>query len=368
MQLKPVILIIAALSFVLTACSLPRGAGFQSEVLGSQDDPEEIRDFAVEIVTRDSLPQFANWPQIGPSRLSWIDRTPQAANRIIAAGDVVSITIWSNEENGLLTSPGQRFVTLEPMRVSSSGTVFLPYVGSQRISGMSPQHARETIENKYIEVTPSAQVQLEVQEGRQNTVSLVGGVSAPGTYPMPDRNYSILSLISDGGGAVTSFNNPQVRLQRGSNLYGISMARLLDNPGLDTTLVGGDKVYVEEDERFFLSLGAAGSEARHDFTKSDISALEALSVIGGVADTRANPQGILILRQYSTSHIRQDGSGPTHSRVVFTLDLTSADGLFSAGQFEIQSGDLVYATESPITATQTVFQLLGSALGLASRL
>jgi polysaccharide export outer membrane protein len=50
--------------------------------------------------------------------------------------------------------------------------------------------------------------------------------------------------------------------------------------------------------------------------------------------------------------------------VVFTLDLTSADGLFSAGQFPILSGDLVYATESPVTTAQTVFSILGNSVGL----
>ena len=47
--------------------------------------------------------------------------------------------------------------------------------------------------------------------------------------------------------------------------------------------------------------------------------------------------------------------GPPQDRVVFTIDLTKADGLFSAGKFQIQSGDLVYVTESPLgTATTLV--------------
>jgi len=55
-------------------------------------------------------------------------------------------------------------------------------------------------------------------------------------------------------------------------------------------------------------------------------------------------------------------------RVVFTLDLTSADGLFSAGIFHIMPGDLVYATESPVNAASTVLGLLGTVLGVAGAL
>jgi polysaccharide export outer membrane protein len=50
--------------------------------------------------------------------------------------------------------------------------------------------------------------------------------------------------------------------------------------------------------------------------------------------------------------------------VVFALDLTSADGLFSAGEFNIQPGDLVYATESPVTTVQTVFSILSGSLNV----
>jgi polysaccharide biosynthesis/export protein len=53
--------------------------------------------------------------------------------------------------------------------------------------------------------------------------------------------------------------------------------------------------------------------------------------------------------------------------VVFTLDLTTADGLFSAGQFPILSGDLVYATESRLSSTQSILSVLGSSLGLANQ-
>ena len=113
--------------------------------------------------------------------------------------------------------------------------------------------------------------------------------------------------------------------------------------------------------------GRRGSEAVHLFAKDSFSALEALSIIGGVSDTRADPQGILILRQYPAAAIRQDGTGPVQERVVFTLDLTSADGLFSAGQFRIHSGDLVYATESPVTRAQTILTLIGNAFGVVGQ-
>lgn len=359
----------AALLLLVAGCGFPRGAGFEREVLlGTvQADGQITQDFAVEPVTRADLARYADWPRTGPGAMQWISRQPQPANRIIAAGDRVSVTIWSTEDNSLLTAPGERSAVLEEITVSPSGTIFLPYIDSLRIAGMSPDRAREAIQERFVEVIPSAQVQLEMAEGRQSTVSAVSGVRAPGSYPLLDQDYTVLALLAEAGGVDTGLNNPQVRLIRDDQIYGTSVERLFANPGLDTTLRGGDKVLVEADDRFFLSLGATGREAVHEFPRDRITALEALSIVGGVAEARANPQGILVLRQYPGDAVRADGSGPRHPRTVFTIDLTTADGLFSAGQFQIMPGDLVYATESPVASAQTVFSLLGSAFVLVNQ-
>lgn len=374
-QTSRAILLPLVLATGLAGCSLPRGAALQSEVLAVVQTAEEIAtgtpaqaDFAVEPVTRDALARYAQWPAVGETGHRWINRQEQPANRIIAAGDTVEITIWNTEENSLLTGPGQRVITLPAMTVSSAGTVFLPYVDTIRISGMSPDRAREAIQERFADVIPSAQVQLNMTEGRQSTVSLVSGVGSPGAYPLPDQDHTVMELLAEAGGVSQGLNNPQIRLIRGGEIYGVSVARLFADPGLDTTLVGGDRVLVEADTRTFLSLGAAGREAVIPFPSDRLNALEAMSLIGGVSEARADPQGILVLRRYPASALRSDGSGPSQTRTVFTLDLTTADGLFSAGEFRIMPGDLVYATESPVVAAQTIFGLLGSALGFADRL
>ena len=365
LRLVPVLLVLA-----LAACgTLPRGAGVQREVLASTavDATGQPTDFAVEPITRASLARYASWPAVGLRGLGWIGRVDQPDTRIIAAGDTVSVTVWTTEDNGLLTAPGQRFVSLPPMQVAPTGKVFLPYVGHVPVSGMSPDRAREKIQQAYLAVSPSAQVQLSLAEGRNSTVSLVGGVGNPGAYPLSDQDVTLLEMLAVAGGVSPGLENPQVRLQRGARSYGIAMARLLAEPALNTTLQGGDRIFVEKDGRYFLSLGAAGSRAQHPFPQEAVSALDALSIIGGLSDTRANAQGILILRSYPAADVRSDGAGPRNIRTIFTLDLTSADGLFSAGAFAINDGDLIYVTESPLVNTRTVFALVGSVFGLATQ-
>ncbi|NIY73770.1 polysaccharide export protein [Marivivens donghaensis] len=360
------------LCFSVAACDVPRGAGFEGEVLAVKDDQQagEVVAYPFEVIdiTRETQALVSRWPSSNGRAYNWPSRVEQPASIIIEPGDLLSIAVWDAEENSLLTGPGQQVASLERMRVNSEGRIFLPFVGEMKVSGMSPQTARSRIEEEYNYSIPSAQVQIDVVPGRANTADIVGGVSAPGSYPLQDRNVSVLSLIALGGGVPSNLNNPQVKLFRGSNRYTISLERLYADPSLDTIVRGGDRVIVEKDSRTFLSLGAAGSEALHEFPTDDVNALEALAIVGGVADDRANPKGILILREYPNSAIRANGTGPTRNRVVFTIDLTTADGLFSAGQFHIQPGDLIYATESPVNSARTIMGILGSAIGIANRL
>lgn len=353
----------------LAGCAdLPRGAALQSEILSTSGDSTESPDFGVVMVSRQAVGGIAAWPRVGPAALPWINRADQAATRRVAPGDTLTVTIWTNEENSLLTAGEQRFVTLPPVRVSSSGTVFLPYVGTVRVGDMAPETAREQIEARYLAVSPTAQVQVTQSEGRLNTVSLVSGVNSPGSYPLADSAMSVTGLIAQGGGVPPSMNNPQVRLQRGDTTYGIAMERLIADPTRDATLRGGDRVFVVADDRHFIALGASNTQALLPLKDEGTTALEALAQMGGLNNNRANPQGMLVLRHYPQNALRADGGGPSHDRMIFTLDLTTADGLFSAGQFTIAPDDLVYVTESPVNNVRTVMGLIGSVFGLRNQL
>jgi polysaccharide export outer membrane protein len=90
--------------------------------------------------------------------------------------------------------------------------------------------------------------------------------------------------------------------------------------------------------------------------------------MGGINDDRADPKGILVLREYSADQLVAAASGPNLQQVVFVLDLTTADGLFAARKFAINPNDTVLATESPVTAANTVFRLIGSVFGLGTQI
>ncbi|WP_316291395.1 polysaccharide biosynthesis/export family protein [Aestuariicoccus sp. MJ-SS9] len=353
--------------FLVAACSLPRGAALQSEV--TSESQAEAPSFQVVEVTRENIPDIASWPATGwHGHFHWIGASHAPSSTVISTGDRVDLTIWDSQENSLLTNAAQKAAVMSGLEVGGNGAIFVPYIDEVFIRGMTPASARAKIQSQLEMIAPSAQVQLSVQQGQGNSVDLVDGVRTPGSFPMPGRNYTVLSLLAAGGGITPALRNPRVKLIRGGNTYQVSAEELYSSGKRNTTLRPGDKVIVEEDDRSFTALGASGVENLIYFPQEQITALEALSLMGGLAENRADPKGVLVLREYPASAVAAGAAGPDLQQVVFTFDLTSADGLFAARKFLIHPQDTVLATESPVTAARTIIGLLGTALGLTARI
>ncbi|MEL6452898.1 MAG: polysaccharide biosynthesis/export family protein [Pseudomonadota bacterium] len=346
---------------------MPRGAAIEGEVIRKQDDPDAA--FSVVPITRESIDQLRTWPVTGWSgQYHWFSGTQGPKSNLIRIGDQIDLVIWDNQDNSLLTGSQEKNVEMRGLIVSPSGTIFVPYIDEIRVSGITPDRARQRIEEELELVVPDAQVQLQLQSGPDNSVDAVGGVNSPGSFPLPNRNFSVLSLISAAGGISPDLQNPLVRILRGGRNFEIRADTLYERASANVVLRGGDKIIVEEDSRYFVALGATGTETIVPFDQERITAIEALAMVEGINDSRANPKGILVLREYSRKDLRSDGSGPLRTQVVFTIDLTSADDLFAARKFQINPKDLVMATESPIGSVRTVFGLIGSVVGVSNAL
>ncbi|MEP2531586.1 polysaccharide biosynthesis/export family protein [Shimia sp.] len=347
---------------MLTACSLPRGAAVKGEVIGPNVLPEDV---SVEEVTRASVGQLSTWPETGwDGHYHWFNRDVGPSSNLIRAGDQIVLTVWDNQENSLLLGPEQRFVQVQPTPVSASGAVFVPYVDSILVGGLTASQAREVIQQKLAPIAPSAQVQIEVLPGTKNSVDVVSGVSKPGPITLTGRDVSILSALAKAGGIHDSVLNPVVRLIRNEKRYDIPANSLFEDPKKNVILRGGDQIIVVEEQRYFVAVGATEKEELVYFHQEDISAMEAVSLLGGLQDARANPQGLLILRQYQQSDIKLNGGGPKSQWVVFEFNLTTADGLFAARNFDVNPRDLVLSTESAVKPAQAVFALLGTLIAL----
>ncbi len=364
MRLKAFLAIPLIALFGVSACTLPRGGPIASEIVGESSVPEDIQ---VTEVTRANVAAISGWPTSGwHGHYHWFARTPGPRSRIVAPGDFVTLTVWDNQDNSLLLGPTDRSVPLRPVEVTDAGTIFVPYVDDIMVAGLTPYQAREKIQGQLSPIAPSAQVQIDVQPGRRNSVDAVTGVKNPGVFPLQDRNVSILSVIAMAGGVSEALKNPLVRLQRSGKSYEIRLDSLLKDPAKNVIVRGDDQIIVEEDERYFIAVGATQTERQVYFDQEEITAMEAVSMLGGLNDARANPQGVFVLRQYANAALRADGTGPSQNHVIFSFDLTKPDELFGARSFMMEPGDILVASESAVKPAQAVIALVGSMFAIAN--
>lgn len=349
---------------LLGGCALPSGAALQRDVLRVQE--AETPPFQVVEVTRARISELARWPATG-----WRGgyRWPQAArgpdSAVIRSGDQIDISIWDTQENSLLATPDTRLVAVPTMTVNAGGAVFMPYVGDVVVSGLTADAARTRIQASLADIAPSAQVQLAVAPGRNNAVDVVDGVGVPGRYPVESRDTRILGVLAAAGGIEAGLRHPLVVLHRDGRRFEMRAEALLGDPARNIPIRGGDEVAVIEDTRSFNALGAAGEQKVIRFETEHMTAMEAVSAMGGLSASRADPRGVLVLRDYPDAALRAE-PGPEMVQVVFSLDLSRADGLFAARTFAIHPGDTVLATESPVTRVRTILGLFGTVVGIGA--
>ncbi|TQV68920.1 polysaccharide biosynthesis/export family protein [Aliiroseovarius halocynthiae] len=347
----------------LGACGLPRTGPTKSEInAGSvqrQGDAFVVR--VNDRVTRAT----AVVPALG------FDKAFQDGGLVgsdtIRAGDTLSISIWENVEDGILTSAGAPAV-LDQVQVDGSGFIFIPYAGRVKASGNSPEAIRRIITRKLAEQTPDPQVTVRRTAGDGATVSITGSVGGQGVYPIERPTRTLNAMLARAGGVSIEPEIAKVKVIRGAKSGEIWFNDLFRHPEMNIALRGGDRILVEADTRSFTALGATGAQNRVGFASQTLSAVEAIAQVGGLSAASADPTGVFVLRN-EVSEIansvlgRNDLIGP--QRMVYVLNMTEANGLFLSRDFVIRDGDTVYVTEAPYTQWSKVLSALTGTLSTA---
>lgn len=280
----------------------------------------------------------------------------------IHAGDLLAITIWENVDNGVFATQGNRVTALPPTQVDQLGNIFVPYAGTIRANGRTPNDLRIEITDLLSPQTPDPQVEVRREAGNGSTVSILGGVTGQGVFPITAVNRRLTGMIANAGGISLDPSVVKITIRRGQHLGQIWLQDLFDDPGNDIPLRNGDRLFIEKDERYFVSLGETG-QRRVGFATSNPTAIEALALVGGLRGGTSNPKGIFVFREEPPEIAnlilnRTDITEP--QRVVYVIDLTVETTLFTAQNFQILDEDTLYVTEAPYVAFRKV---LGTVLG-----
>ena len=350
---------LGAVALVVAGCALPRSGPSRTELMSGSRLAQG--DVSIVEVT-DEIAELSKSIQSLGFDSSFQNAAPAIADRI-SSGDVVSVTVWENVDNGLLASVGQKVTFISDIQVDQKGMIFMPYAGSLLARGKSPDELRQLITRKLEGQTPDPQVEVRRLAGDGSTVSLIGRVAAQGVYPIEASTRRLTAMLAKAGGVVIEPEVAQIKIQRNGKVGSIWLQDLYDNQMADVALRAGDKIIVEVDRRSFTALGATGGQTQVPFSSKDLSAIEAIAQVGGLNSQLADPTGIFVFREepsYVANRVLGRTDILTPKRFAYVLDLTQPTGMFTAREFSIRDGDTIYVTEAPFVAWQ---KILNATLG-----
>ena len=291
------------------------------------------------------------------------------ATDLIRPGDLLTLTIFENVSDGLLSAEGQNASQLSTLQVDSSGFIFIPYAGRIRAAGNTPEQLRDIITRNLDEQTPDPQVIVSREAGDGATVVIAGDITGEGIYPIERPTRMLSGMLAAAGGPSVEDEITRVTVIRGGHSGTIWYTDLFRDPSIDIALRTDDRIVVEEDSRQFTSLGATGAQTVVEFETQTLSAIEAIATVGGLNPALADPTGVFVLRNEPEELAelvlgRDDLTGT--QRMIYVLDLTAPTGMFEARDFLIRDGDTVYVTSAPITQFNNAISALTGTLGSAA--
>lgn len=249
--------------------------------------------------------------------------------------DVPEYRIGSGDLLRIITFIGPDSSTVRA-RVRPDGSVFLArfQIGRFDVSGRSPAEVRDALIGRLREFAPEARAEVEVEEYRAWTATLLGEVRGEGSgeYPLQGRT-TVMEFIFDHGGTTEDANLSAVRLIRDGTpvvldvLAGMLQGHDQQNPVLDA----GDVVFVPSRSvgagRVFV-LGEVQNPGVFAFTEG-LTVMDAVALAGSFTE-KANRK--------KTFFARYEG----RERRVVEVDI---DAILRRAEFErnlpLRQGDIV---------------------------
>jgi polysaccharide export outer membrane protein len=212
----------AVLLLLLPLCGLLSCSLFhRAEPAGAQDDPPGLSSDPGE-------PSLTSAP---------------TADYKLGTGDLMNVLVYGEPD---LTAV---------VRVSREGSIELPLIGKVHAAGSTTRELKERIEARLKEgylVHPD--VQIILQEYKQDVVHLMGQVGTPGPYRITHSD-TLMGTISKAGGFTPIAKRKKVKIIRrengGSKVFYVDMTAITKEGRLedDVALMPGDVIIVPE--RFF---------------------------------------------------------------------------------------------------------------------
>ncbi len=346
------ILSIALGCLVLTSCTIVPGSHMRRGLFMYNDTPAEYVKASTEL---DYIPinstvvsnlEIRVKEQPAPSKA--LQTLISTYNYHIAAGDVLTITVWEHPE---LTIPAGSFRSAAESgtEVKADGTIFYPYAGRLEVKGLTTAEVSAVVRTRLASVIRNPQVDVRVADFRSQKVFLSGALNQPGNLPITNVPLTLIDAIDQLGGLANDADWETVYLTRKGVRQILSLRDIYEKGELTDNLLLQDQDVIHiprYDANKIFVLGEVNAPGSMFVSRNGTSLAEALSESRGINENRADGRGVYVLR--NTSIDKDDAGYPVYKAQVFHLNAASAVGFMLADKFPLQPRDVVYVSAAPI--------------------
>lgn len=184
---------------------------------------------------------------VAPASVSATPVVPNSQDYRLGAGDAIGVQVYQSPDLSI------------DARVSESGVISYPLVGSLQLGGLTIAEAEKKIADAlrsggFVKVP---QVNIVLRQVRGNQVAVLGQVSRPGRFPLETFNTRVSDMLAAAGG--TTATGDDVLIVTGQR-EGKPFRKVIDIPALflnaksdeDIVLAGGDTLYVNKAPMFYI--------------------------------------------------------------------------------------------------------------------
>lgn len=221
----------------------------------------------------------------------------KASDYVLGAGDVIRITVFQNPD-----------LTTET-RVSESGTITFPLIGSVAVGGLSATAAEQRVAKQLREggFVLQPQVNILVTTIRGSQIAVLGQVNRPGRFPLEIFNSKVTDMLAMAGGITQTGADTIVLV---GTRDGKPLRKEIDVPALfldnkmadDVAVAAGDIIYVHRAPVFYI-YGEVQHPGAYRVERS-MTVMQALAQGGGLT-ARGTERGLRINRRGEDGKIRE---------------------------------------------------------------
>jgi polysaccharide export outer membrane protein len=222
--------------------------------------------------------------------------TSTAGQYRLAPGDQVRVFVYQNPD-----------LSLE-LRITESGAVSFPLLGSVSLAGLTVAQAEKRIADGLREgnFVNRPQVSVMVLQVRGNQVSVLGQVGRPGRFPLETGDVRLTDLIASAGGVAQGGADTVVVV---GTRQGAPFRVEVDLPSVfgpgrrseDVVLRDGDVVWVDRAPQiyFYGEVQRPGAQR----LERNMTVLQALASAGGITQ-RGTEKGLRVHRREESGEVR----------------------------------------------------------------